>query len=548
MTSLVELAELAKTLPDNDVIKAVNGGSSLLPPYLALGEMERRTRAKAMAKGMASSSKPRTTVVEDMMGLAAPAQQAMPPQGGQVPQRMMGPAAPMQQAMPPQSVQAPQQEPPVRGFADGGGVYRMGRYPGNLYNMPSRTGPRIPAYNPLPYEATPSGYNYVLPYGDRLTNVGGDEWRAREAKKLNADISASSSLSAPFPDGMSTYFDPSAYEARVRGGLDFTKPLKVREAGTAVGGGVGGDVSILPRIIWPVYGASDRPDLAKMKGRLNSWSTGPNDPTVPDPNDPTIPNSPNGPAVPGPNGPTIPSGRRQPDPLASGTPAAMAEMAATQKLAQQAATPDDPDGLDAISDMLAKSYASLDADLEDARLNAQLMAGLSIMGGTSPFAMENIGKGAQAGLGQFMQNKSMIEDKRSDLEGRIADEQARNEDMAFRQKQFEYEMYMGEQKLALDRASLALSASRARAGEAAQMDPNLAIAMKMLDMEIESKLKVAEANGDTELISSIMADGADRYRSLMNPVDVSGLEDPPEPFGARMANIPLAALNYKIGQ
>lgn len=156
--------------------------------------------------------------------------------------------------------------------------------------------------------------------------------------------------------------------------------------------------------------------------------------------------------------PTGEEGKQRPlekPPVLNGAPAA-AEAKATQALAIGAqAAGEDP--MDSLAEMLANSYSGLGGDLEDARLNAQLQAGLAIMSGTSPFALENIGKGAQQGLGMFMQAKDEITNRKGDLEGRQMDLAMNKEDQAFKREQFGWQKEMDTRRMAMQEKELAIS-------------------------------------------------------------------------------------------
>jgi len=63
----------------------------------------------------------------------------------------------------------------------------------------------------------------------------------------------------------------------------------------------------------------------------------------------------------------------------------------------------------------AAAREALAKDREEAKYAALLQAGLGMMAGKSPYALENIGRGAQAGLAEYSRSKKELKDEERDL-------------------------------------------------------------------------------------------------------------------------------------
>lgn len=102
----------------------------------------------------------------------------------------------------------------------------------------------------------------------------------------------------------------------------------------------------------------------------------------------------------------------------------------------RAQAPAQESALDRYAQMLLGSMQDKDAAREDARNMALLQAGLGIMGGTSPYALQNIGAGALPATQAYQQQmQQMREDERKTV-GALADLELKAQELGLTEKRY----------------------------------------------------------------------------------------------------------------
>jgi hypothetical protein len=158
-TNLISLADQLKHFPDQWLAREMQSPSGTIPPYLVLGELQRRKLLRSgQGPGGPQGTVAQETVADTLKQIAPPAPQGPPPPPG------MAPAArnqPMPGSTPPQNMQTP----PTRTMADGGEVDDDEDSDGGLgwYASPPPTLPK-------PRRLKPADY---LPMADQIADQEG---------------------------------------------------------------------------------------------------------------------------------------------------------------------------------------------------------------------------------------------------------------------------------------------------------------------------------------------------------------------------------------
>lgn len=207
-----------------------------------------------------------------------------------------------------------------------------------------------------------------------------------------------------------------------------------------------------------------------------------------------------------------------------------AEMAATKQFAEAAAAQGN-DPFDALADMLAKSYAGINAQKGNDRNMALMTAGLGIAAGESPFFATNVGKGAMAGIDQWNQSAAERERKAAGLEDRQIDLAMKKEDRDFTREEFGWKKDMAEREFAmqtqLQQGQLAIQQAELAMKSNKMQNPMILMQMEAYKAEYEAIVKAAETNGDFSTVPAAQNAYFTKLRALgadVGPVD--DLSDP----------------------
>lgn len=126
-------------------------------------------------------------------------------------------------------------------------------------------------------------------------------------------------------------------------------------------------------------------------------------------------------------------------------------------LAEQYMEAEPPEVSTAATDKAAQELRDSLKGREKDNLNMALMqAGFAMMAGTSPYAFENMGKGAMAGLQAYAEGKKDIDDLKKEISAlEISAEKARNEGnmVKYRDDMAKLQLMIGLENSALDRAT-----------------------------------------------------------------------------------------------
>jgi hypothetical protein len=381
MANILKLQDDLKGLPDNALIQYAQSPNGQVPQYLVLGELQRR---KAMREEYQQSQTqaPQSTVAEDLeQGLGSVAPQGQPQEAPQQPQ------------------EAPQEQPVVQAAA--GGLADLD-VPDHMFQEHNMAGGGIVAFDEgghVPRYAGNTDGSLVgspfsrSPFGRAISGLGGTYSDVSEAAALREAVMRKFAPKAGVMGYFSSQSDAERQQAKdIMGRINSMSLPELRSlAGTATmdvprpGGYEGLNASVS--------------DIPMQKGAAQPKADGPGT---------TTPRTSAAPPAAG--LPTLPEAPDVQTQFIETEPSRKALMDAQDRYSPEAISARRAQEAQAagIKDIYSQQLADVAAEKEklagsgkENAWMAALEAGLGIAGGSSPYALQNIGQGAMKGVASY---------------------------------------------------------------------------------------------------------------------------------------------------